>query len=186
MIAMIAAMAANRVIGRDGEIPWHLPEDMERFRKRTMGHVVVMGRRTWEEIGHPLPGRMNYLVSSSLLIQEENMNTVTSLAEAIRQARENHPDKTIFLCGGASIYQEGMALADRIYLAVLDREIPGDTYFPELSREYRLVERESGAGMEFRCYQRESPVPFCSWTNRLCTDEDPLCCQRRHPDQPPR
>ena len=87
MIAMIAAMAANRVIGRDGKIPWHLPEDMERFRRRTMGHVVVMGRRTWEEIGHPLPGRMTYLVSSRLHIKEENVVTVPSLTEAIREAK---------------------------------------------------------------------------------------------------
>ena len=153
MIAMIAAMAANRVIGRDGKIPWHLPEDMERFRERTMGHVVVMGRRTWEEIGHPLPGRMTYLVSSRLHIKEENVVTVPSLTEAIREAEEKHPDKTIFLCGGASIYQEGLALAERIYLTVLDREVPGDTYFPELGREYRLVEKEYGEGMEFRCYE---------------------------------
>ena len=84
MIAMIAAMAANRVIGRDGKIPWHLPEDMERFRRRTMGHVVVMGRRTWEEIGHPLPGRMTYLVSSRLHIKEENQIKIDRLVKIFR------------------------------------------------------------------------------------------------------
>ncbi len=154
MVVMIAAMAANRVIGREGKIPWDLPEDRERFRDLTMGHILVMGRRTWEEIGHPLPGRITYLVSSTLHVQQENVFTVSSLTEAVRQAAAAYPDKTIFLSGGASLYQEGMGLAERIYLTVLDREVEGDTCFPPIGEEYRLVEREKGAGLEFRCYER--------------------------------
>jgi len=127
MVVMIAAMAANRVIGREGKIPWDLPEDRERFRTLTMGHILVMGRRTWEEIGHPLPERITYLVSSTLHVQQENVFTVSSLTEAVRQAGAAYPDKTIFLSGGASLYQEGMGLAERIYLTVLDREVEGDT-----------------------------------------------------------
>lgn len=162
MIAIIAAMAANRVIGRDGKIPWDLPEDMKRFRELTMGHVVVMGRRTWEEIGAPLPGRIICLVSSSCHIQEETIFTVSSLPEAVQQSESRYPDKHIFLCGGASIYREGMALADRIYLTVLHREEEGDTRFPEIGREFQLKEREKREGFSFYYYERE-----CSSTTKL-------------------
>ena len=154
MIAIIAAMAANRVIGRDGKIPWNLPEDMERFRELTMGHIVVMGRRTWEEIGEPLPGRVTCLVSASSDIRRENMFTAASLPEAVRQANRMYPERHIFLCGGASIYQEGMRLADRIYLTVLDRAVQGDTYFPEITKEFQLLKREKREGFFYDYYAR--------------------------------
>lgn len=154
MIAIIAAMAENCVIGRDGKIPWHLPEDMKRFRELTMGQIVVMGRRTWEEIGEPLPGRVTCLVSASCDIQQENMFTVSSLPEAVRQAERMYPERHIFLCGGASIYQEGMRLADRIYLTVLDRTVEGDTYFPEIAKEFQLQKREKREGFSYYYYTR--------------------------------
>lgn len=158
MIAIIAAMAANRVIGRDGKIPWHLPEDMKRFRELTMGHIVVMGRRTWEEIGKPLSGRVTALVSTSCQIQTETMFTVPSLAEAIRQSKNIYPDKDIFLCGGETIYKEGMMFADRIYLTVLDREVEGDTYFPELGK-YQLMEEEKREGFCYHYYEKDTIKP---------------------------
>lgn len=159
MTAIIAAMASNRVIGRDGRIPWHLPEDMKHFRELTMGQVVVMGRRTWQEIGEPLPGRVTVLISSSFQIQTETMFTVPSLEEAIRQGGRTYPDKDIFLCGGASIYREGMAFVDRIYLTVLAREVAGDTYFPEIGKEYQLMQREQREEFSYHYYQRKKALP---------------------------
>ena len=137
-IAMIAAMAENRVIGRDGKIPWDLPEDREHFKRLTMGHVIVMGRRTYEEIGRPLSGRITYVVSSKWKVGGKNCHIVKSLTEAITHARETYPQKKIFLCGGERIYNEGMALAAEIYLTVLKEEVAGDTYFPQLGEEWRL------------------------------------------------
>ena len=121
-IAIIAAMAKNRVIGRAGRIPWDLPEDRAHFRELTMGNVIVMGRRTYEEIGHPLPGRITYILSSTRWFEEENCHTVSSLSEVL--GRE--PDRDIFICGGASLYQEALPLADRIYLTELFWEMAGD------------------------------------------------------------
>lgn len=127
-IAIIAAVAKNRVIGRDGHIPWDLPEDRRHFRELTEGHMIVMGRRTYEEIGHPLPGRITYLVSSTSRVEEENCHTVTSLEEVLRR----EPDRKIFVCGGAMLYQEALPLADRLYLTELSWEEEGDTCFPPI------------------------------------------------------
>lgn len=138
-IAMVAAMAENRVIGREGKIPWDLPEDREYFKRLTMGHVVVMGRRTYEEIGRPLPGRVTYVVSSKVEIKETGCHSAVSLADAVAHAKEEYPKKKIFLCGGQRIYEEGMDLAGEIYLTVLNEEVEGDTYFPELSEEWICV-----------------------------------------------
>lgn len=153
MIAMIAAMAANRVIGRDGKIPWDLPEDRKYFRELTMGHVLVMGRRTWEEIGGSLPGRTTCLVSAAKKEQKDGILTARSVKEAVNLAQKTCPQKNIFLCGGTGIYREGMGLAERIYLTVLDCEIEGDTYFPEIGKEYRLLEERRGDGYSFTVYE---------------------------------
>lgn len=156
MIAIIAAMAKNRVIGRDGKIPWHLQEDRKHFREMTMGQVVVMGRRTWQEIGAPLPGRVTALVSTTCRIQTDEIFTVPSLEEAIRQSAKRYPDRDIFLCGGAAIYREGMAFADRIYLTVIDGGAAGDTYFPEITKEYRLEQEKKMEGFSYQYYCRQT------------------------------
>ena len=111
-IAVIAAVAKNHVIGRAGRIPWDLPEDRAHFRELTMGNIIVMGRRTYEEIGHPLPGRITYILSSTRWTEEENC-----------------------ICGGATLYQEALPLADRIYLTELSWEVAGDTYFPQIDEK---------------------------------------------------
>lgn len=153
-VAMIAAMAANRVIGRDGKIPWDLPEDREHFKRLTMGHVIIMGRRTYEEIGRPLPGRITYVVSTTITIDEKNCHTATSLTAAIEHARRNYVDKKIFLCGGARIYEEGMPLADEIYLTVLDEEIEGDTFFPEIGEGFCVEKNKKYETFTLVKYQR--------------------------------
>lgn len=144
MVAIIAALAKNRVIGKDGKIPWNLPEDREHFRKLTMGHIIVMGRRTYEEIGHPLPGRKTYLVSSTLRVEKQNCHTVKSLSQVLEKEKGEH----IFICGGAMLYEEALPLADRLYLTELDWEEEGDTFFPNVEaasfREMKREEREDG------------------------------------------
>lgn len=150
--AIIAAMAKNRVIGRQGRIPWDLPEDRAHFRELTVGNVVVMGRRTYEEIGHPLPERMNYLVSSTYHIEGTNCQTVTSLGEVFLR----EPERKIFICGGAMLYQEALPLAERLYLTELSWEVEGDTLFPQIEEEmFRLADRDDReGGYSFLTYER--------------------------------
>ncbi len=128
MLAIIAAMAKNRVIGNQGKIPWDIPEDRTHFKNLTMGNVIVMGRRSYEEIGFPLPGRTTYVVSSTINVEGENCHTVRSLQEVIKR----EPDRDVFVCGGAMLYEEALSLADVIYLTELSWEVEGDTYFPEI------------------------------------------------------
>lgn len=130
MIALIAAMSENRVIGREGKIPWSLPADQQQFRRLTWGHTVVMGRRTFEEIGKPLPGRKTILISRTLAVRTERCITVASLPEALAAAAR---ETEIFIAGGSRIYEEALPYADRIYLTVLHEYAEGDTFFPDFS-----------------------------------------------------
>jgi len=144
MISIIAAAAANGVIGKDGGIPWDIPEDRAYFKELTTGGAVIMGRRTYESIGRPLPERLNIVVSGSAVFSGKMLRTAGSLDEAVKTAekwlRRKHSDSGIFLCGGAEIYRQGLEKAERIYLTELYDEYEGDVYFPEFSREdFRLV-----------------------------------------------
>lgn len=154
MIAIIAAMAKNRVIGRHGKIPWDIREDRERFKKLTMGNILVMGRKTYEEIGHPLPGRMTYVVSTTRQIEEKNCHTVKALSEAL----EREDGRNIFICGGARLYEEAMEIADYIYLTELDMAVEGDTFFPVIRPSvFQCVLRERGKGAYcFQLYKRKT------------------------------
>lgn len=154
MIAIIAAVAKNRVIGKEGRIPWHIPKDMEHFKKLTTGNVVIMGRRTYEEIGHPLPGRLTYLVSRTLRVEAENCHTVASLREALQAAG----DRDIYICGGAMLYEEALAIADCLYLTELEREVAGDTFFPVIEKDLFVCasSEEAEKGVYFSLYKRKS------------------------------
>ncbi|MBP5453969.1 MAG: dihydrofolate reductase, partial [Lachnospiraceae bacterium] len=131
MIGLIVAYTRNRVIGNKGQIPWRIKGEQRRFRELTTGNVVIMGRKSYEEIGHPLPNRFNIIVSRTEKYEDENLITVPSLTEAIEYAKENFPDKDIFLSGGAGIYNEGLPLAEKLFITEVDATILGDTYFPE-------------------------------------------------------
>lgn len=148
MIALIAAMDRNRVIGKDGRIPWDLPQDRQYFRDLTMGQAVVMGRRTYEEIGRPLPGRLTIVVSSTGNYQGEQLVTVSSLAEAIAAAE----GYDVFIAGGTRLYAEALPLADRLYLTEIDADYEGDTLFPEFTEEeyIRTVRQEIKGHPSFR------------------------------------
>ena len=152
MITLVAAAAKNGVIGNKGRIPWDLPEDRRHFKELTMGHVLVMGRRTFEEIGRPLPGRRTYILSSTISMQGENCRTAASLAEVL----EAEKDSEIFICGGAMLYEEGMAVADRICLTELDWEAEGDVFFPEIDKTafQETERRQMEGGYSFVIYEK--------------------------------
>ena len=133
MTGLIVAYSRNRVIGRKGEIPWRIKGEQRRFRELTTGNVVIMGRRSYDEIGRPLPNRFNIIVSKTADYSAENLVTVPSLTDAINYAKEHFPDKNIYLSGGAGIYREGLNLCDALYVTEVDIDVPdGDTFFPEI------------------------------------------------------
>ena len=145
-LAVICAMSENRIIGRGNELPWHLPGDLKYFKQTTLGSPIIMGRKTWESIGRPLPGRSNIVVSRNNQLTIEQVQTADSLTGAIKLAREIAvPDNVseVFVIGGAELYKEAFPLADRLYLTRVHAEIEGDTYLEgfkekdwiEISRE---------------------------------------------------
>ena len=131
LISLIVAMASNRVIGNQGEIPWKIPGEQKMFKDITLGHTMIMGRKTYEAIGRALPGRTNIVVTRQANFQAEGCIVVHDLKSAIESCPPD--DSEAFIIGGGQIYQETIATADRIYLTVLPREVSGDTYFPEFS-----------------------------------------------------
>ena len=141
-ISLIAAMAKNRVIGRQGEIPWKIPGEQKLFKKITLGHAVIMGRKTYESIGRPLPGRTNIVVTRQKQYQAQGCTVVHDLSSALNHCPEDEDEA--FICGGGQLYHEALPMADHIYLTVIPREIAGDTYFPDISStEFRVRQSES-------------------------------------------
>jgi dihydrofolate reductase len=129
--SLVVAMARNRVIGRDNRLPWRLPADLAYFKQVTMGHPVVMGRRTYESIGKPLPGRLNIVVSRNPAFRAPGCTVVSSLDEAWRVAGDA---AEVCVIGGTSLFAESLPVADRIHLTEVGAEVPGDTWFPEFDR----------------------------------------------------
>ena len=131
----IAAMARNRVIGAQGAIPWHLPEDFRWFKKTTLGGVVVMGRKTFESLGKPLPGRRNIVVSSRGGLEGvENLSSLETFSEA------DYAPQPVWVIGGAKVYAQTLPLCSDLYLSVVDLEPEGDAFFPEFESQFRLAE----------------------------------------------
>ncbi len=134
IIALIVAVAENGVIGRDGKLPWRIPEDMKWFRARTEGRPMIMGRKTWESFPkRPLPGRTNIVITRDGSFKAEGAVAVTSLATALDVAAGEAPEE-IMVIGGAEIYRAALPLARRIYLTSVHGEIEGDAHFPALDR----------------------------------------------------
>lgn len=138
MVNLIVAYTKNRVIGKDGMIPWKIKGEQKRFKELTTGNVVIMGRRSYEEIGRPLPNRYTIVVSSTQKYEADNCTTVISLEEALRIAG----DREVYISGGARLYDEAIALVDRMYITEIDAKIEGDTFFPAFDNNlfYREVE----------------------------------------------
>ena len=161
-VSIIVAMARNRVIGIDNTLPWHLPEDLKHFKNLTMGHHIIMGRKTYESIGRPLPGRTTVIVSRDPAFRVEGCVTVDSIPSAIRVCGT---DDEIFFVGGANIYGQALAYADRLYITEIQAEYPGDAHFPafELSqwRQAARVCQRKPDGLEycFVTYERHKDAP---------------------------
>ncbi len=138
-ITIIAAMAKNRAIGLAGRIPWHLPAELQHFKRTTMGKPVVMGRKTWESIGRPLPGRQNIVVTGQAGYAAEGCDLAGSLEEALELARRGE----VMVMGGGELYRQALPLADRMVLTLVDCEPEADTWFPEWpAAEWRENSRE--------------------------------------------
>jgi dihydrofolate reductase len=127
-------MSQNRVIGVDNRLPWNIPEDLKRFRTLTSGHVIIMGRKTYESIGKPLPNRENRVITRQADFSVQGVGTFGSLEEALSApiASAMAQDE-IFVIGGGEIYKQALPLADRIYLTVIDQNFEGDAFFPDFS-----------------------------------------------------
>lgn len=146
-IALIAAMAANRVIGRDNQLAWHLPEDLQFFKRTTLGHHLIMGRKTFESVGRPLPGRTTVIVTRQTDYQKQGCLVAHSLPAALELCRN---EEQVFIAGGAEIYAQALPLADRVYLTELSVTVAGDAVFPALDPlVWRLASRDEQQGREF-------------------------------------
>lgn len=154
-VTIIAAMAENRVIGKNGAMPWHLPDDLARFRAITMGHPVIMGRRTFASIGRPLPGRLNIVLTRQEGFSPDGVAVARTFAEALELAG---PAEEVFICGGGEVYREALPLADRILLTVVHRPFEGDTTFPEIPADFVETAREEARG--------EPPHSFATFERR--------------------
>ncbi len=141
-LAIIVAYSLNRVIGRDGDLPWHYPEDLKHFKRTTMDHALIMGRKTHESIGKPLPGRRNLVITRNPEYQSAGCEVFGSLDAAIRAARET--DECPFVIGGAQIFTLALPLATRMVVTEVQREVEGDVFFPEFdSSAWREASRET-------------------------------------------
>ena len=139
-LSAIVAMAANRVIGVRNQLPWRLPADLARFKRLTMGHTLVMGRKTYESIGRPLPGRTIVVVTRQQDYAPPGVKVAHSVDEALALAQG---DDEVFIAGGADLYAQTMDRLDRLYLTRIERDLPGDTYFSEVDlSSWRLIEEE--------------------------------------------
>lgn len=159
-LSLIAALAANGVIGRDNTMPWHLPEDLKRFRALTTGHPIIMGRKTWDSLGRPLPGRTSIVVSRQVGLDIPGARVVPSLDEAIGAAAVAPGGDEAFVIGGAQLYALALPRADRLLLTEIADAFDGDTLFPDFERgqwrETARVEAVSASGLRhaFVDYER--------------------------------
>src|SRR5256885_2133425 len=149
----IAAMSLNRVIGNAGKIPWHLPEDFKWFKQTTMGHILLMGRKTFQSIGKPLPGRET-IVLSQTGFAFPGVRTIRDLSEI---PLENQ-SRAIFICGGAQVYQHYLPLCSELYLTLVKRTVAGDAFFPRFEERFTLSEKlHDGADFSINRYRQRQP-----------------------------
>ena len=152
-------MAQNGVIGVDNRLPWRLPEDLKRFRALTTGHTIIMGRKTWESIGRPLPGRQSIVVSRQRDFHAPGAQVAPSLVAALALAALSDP---VFVIGGEALYREALPMATKLYFTEIERDFAGDAHFPEFlrhswretAREARRTEGSDGFGFAFAEYER--------------------------------
>lgn len=155
MISFILAMDENRVIGKDNQLPWYLPEDLKYFRRVTMGNPIVMGRKTFDSIGKPLPGRENIILTRNQDYACDGCTVFYHIDDFLTACRE-HPDKEYFVIGGAEIFNVLLPNVDRLYITQIHHQFDGDTYFTTLEmNDWELVSREQGIKDEKNPYDYE-------------------------------
>ncbi len=145
-ISIIAAHDKNKNIGQAGKLPWNLPADLKRFKEITIGHPIIMGRKTFDSIGRPLPKRDNIIITRGDL-SIPGVTITHSLEEALAEAKKKTSGE-IFIIGGGEIYRQAMELADKLYLTLIDKEFTGDTFFPDYN-QFKETRRETHQGDEF-------------------------------------
>ena len=155
MIALIVAFAKDQVIGNKGCIPWKIKGEQKRFKELTTGNVVIMGRRSYEEIGKPLPNRSTIVISSTKNYDGENCMTAKSVAEAIEMAGE----RDIYISGGARVYEEALPLVEKMYITEVDLEVDGDTYFTPFDKEQFIKEIDER-------FEGEIPYTYVTYTRK--------------------
>lgn len=153
-LALIAAIGRNRVIGKDGVLPWHIPQDLKRFKQLTTGYTVLMGRRTFESLGKPLPRRRNVVVTSRPIPGVETFHSVKGALQVLAE------EEKVFVIGGARLYGRLLREADELYLTFVHLDVDGDSYFPEyeevIQNHFREVHREEHGDFTFVDYQRRT------------------------------
>jgi len=155
-VYLVAAVASNGVIGRDGQLPWHLPEDLKHFKRLTIGHPVIMGRRTWESLRGPLPGRENIVVTRTPGYAASGASIASSLGAALALCTG---ESMAFIIGGQQLFAEALPIASGLVMTEIHRDYPGDTWFPEFDRsQWRETQREAhltqdGTRFDFVLYQ---------------------------------
>lgn len=158
-LSIIAAIASgNRALGKDNKLIYHISNDLKRFKKLTSGHVIIMGRKTFESIGKPLPGRTNIVITHESNYSAEGCVVVHSLDEAIKTAQSQPGNDEIFIIGGGQIYQEAIGLVDKLYLTYIDKEIEGDVFFPDYSQFKKMVKESNWyehEGMRYKFLELE-------------------------------
>ncbi len=151
-LILIAALTRRRVIGKDGRLPWHIPEDLKRFKRLTTGHTVLMGRTTFESIGKPLPHRRNVVLTSRPI---PGIECYTSLETALEHVRM---DEKVFVIGGGTVYKQTLDRADELLLTIVEQNVEGDTYFPSyehlIGPVFSLAARDAHDGFVFEDYRR--------------------------------
>ena len=154
-VTIVAAVARNGVIGVDGRLPWRLPDDLRRFKKLTLGHVLVMGRKTYESIGHPLPGRTTVVVTRNARWDSGSDEVVVAAGVPEAIAAATAIDDEVFLVGGAQVYAAALPVTHRIELTLVDAEPDGDTTVPDVDwGEWLELGREEGDGVAYVTYER--------------------------------
>ncbi len=150
MISLMVAHDKDFVIGKDNQLPWHIPEDLAYFKKHTVGKGIVMGRNTYESIGRPLPKRRNIVVTRNAEYTAEGVDITHNLQDAVELAEKQHQE--VMVIGGEQIFKEALKIADRMYITLIHQSFEGDTFFPEYGGEWELVsesERFESNGIPF-------------------------------------
>lgn len=147
-ISLIAAISENKVIGRDNDLPWHIPEDLKRFKEITKGHPVIMGRKTYESIGRLLPNRTNIIITRDPEYRVEGALTVSSLDSAIDESKKVDQEE-IFIIGGGQIFEQSMDVANTLYLTIVHTNLEGDVRFPDYSEFTKETFRQDSSNQEY-------------------------------------